>query len=89
MIGFVNSLNYLEVGFQICYYFVYFCLVNSGLFSCNDKKNYLVFCTLVLFLVILLFLSTFGNALSVSSAIFTPFFEKGFTIKSRIFLIDV
>ena len=32
VIGFVNNLNYLEVVFQSCYYCVYFCLVDLGLF---------------------------------------------------------
>ena len=45
VIGFLNNWNYLEVVYQSCYYYVYFCLVNFGLFSCIDRMIYLVLCT--------------------------------------------
>ena len=49
MIRFLNKLNYLEVVFQSCYYCVYFCLVDFGLFSCTDRMIYSVLCNFVVY----------------------------------------
>ena len=89
MIGFSNNLNYLEVVFQNYYYYECFYLINFGLYSCIDKMICLVFCTFVVYFSYLSVLSTFGNTVSVFSAIVTPFFERWFTFKIWVFLVYV
>ena len=89
MVVFLSTLSYLEVVYQSCCYNVCFCLANFGLFSYIDRMIYLVLCIFVVYLVILLFLSTFGNTMSVSSAIITPFFERWFAFEIRVILIYV
>ena len=44
VIDFLCNLSCLEVVFLNCYYYIYFCLVDYGLFSCIDRMIYLVFC---------------------------------------------
>ena len=88
VIGFVNNLNYLEVVFQSCYYYVCFCLVLI-LFHVLVERFIWFFVLLWFVLVILLLLPTFGNAVSVSSAKIAPFFERWFTFEIWIFLIYV
>ena len=39
------NLSCLEVVFLNCYYYICFCLVEFGLFSCTDRMFYLVLCT--------------------------------------------
>ena len=63
--------------------------VNVGIFSCIDKLIYLVLCTFVVYFGYLAVFSTFGNTVSVSSAIVTPFFERWFTFKLWVFLLYV
>ena len=89
MIGFLSNLNYLGVVYQSCFYYVYFCLVNFDPFSCIDRTIYLVLCTFAVYFGYLVLLSTFGNAVSVSLAIITPFLERWFTFEIGIFLIYV
>ena len=38
------NLSCSEVVFLSCYYYMYFCLVDFGLFSCIDRTIYLVLC---------------------------------------------
>ena len=88
VIHFLNNLNYLEVVLQNYYYCERFYLVNFGHFTYIDKMICLVLCTFVVYLfilVILLFLSTFDNAVSVSSAIVTPFLKKSSPLKFGFF----
>ena len=44
VIGFLCNLSYLEVVFLNFYYYIYFCLVDFGLFSYIDRTIYLVLC---------------------------------------------
>ena len=44
VIDFLSNLSCLEVVFLNCYYYIYFCLVDFGLFSCIDRMIYLVLC---------------------------------------------
>ena len=44
MIDFLSNLSYLEVVLLNYYYYIYFCLVSFGLFSCIDRMIYLVLC---------------------------------------------
>ena len=67
--------NYLGVVFLDYYYCECFCLVIFGLFSCTDKRIYWFSIFLWFVLIFLLFLSTFDNAMSMSTAIVTPLFE--------------
>ena len=83
------SLCCLEVVFLNCYYYIYFCLVDFGLFSCIDRTIYLVLYALRFVQIVLLFLSKFGNTVSVSSAIITPFFERWFAFKVWMFFVDI
>ena len=57
------------------YFYECFCWVNFDLSACIDEMICWVLYIFVLILVILLFLSAFSNAVSVSSTIITSFFE--------------
>ena len=76
VIDFLSNLSYLKVVFLNYYYYINFCLVDFDLFSCIDRMIYLVLLLLRFILIVLLFLSTFGDTVSVSSAVITPFFER-------------
>ena len=89
LIDFWNNLSGLEVFFQSYYYCVYSCLVGFDLFSYIERMIYLVLCAFEVYLTVLLFLSTIGNTVSVSSAIITPFLERWFTFKVWVLFIDV
>ena len=89
VIGFLINLNYLGVVYQSFYYYVYFCLVNFGLFSCIGTIVYLVLCTFVVcsgYLVVFVYIWQ-RCAVSVSSAIITPFFERWFTFEIWVFFL--
>ena len=75
MIGFLNSLNCLEVVFNNYYDCECSYLVNFDLFPCTDKMICLVPVLLWFILVVLLFLSAFSNAMSVSLEIVTAIFK--------------
>ena len=74
---FLNNSGCLGMVFQNYYYCLYSCLVDFDLFKCIDRKRPIWFFVLLRFILIVsLFLSKFGNTVSVSSAIITPFFER-------------
>ena len=75
--------------FLNCYYYIYFCLVYFGLFSCIEERFIWFFMLLRFILIVLLFLSTFGNNVSISSAINTPFFEIWFAFEVWMFSVDI
>ena len=45
VIDFMCNLSCLKVVFLNCYYYIYYCLVDYGLFSCFGRMIYLVLCT--------------------------------------------
>ena len=67
------------------YYCECFCLVNYGLFSCTDKKIFLVLYVSVVFSDYLAVLSTFSNAMSISTAIVTTFLNDSLRLKFGFF----
>ena len=83
------NLSCSEVVFLSCYYYIYFCLVDFGLFHKLIERFIWFFVFLRFILIVLLFLSTFGNTVSVSSAIITPFFEGWFAFKVWVFFVDI
>ena len=89
VVDFLSKLSFLEVVFLNCYYYIYFCLVDFGLFSCIDRMIYLVLCAFEVFLIVLLILSTFGNTVSVLSAIITPFFDRWFAFKNWMLFVGI
>ena len=89
MTDFLNNLSCLEMVFQSYFYCVYSCSVGFDLFSYIDRMTYLVLVLLRFILIVLLFLSTFGNTVSVSSAIITPLLKRWFTFNVWVLFIDV
>ena len=90
VIDFLYNLYCSGVVFLNCCCCTQFCSVDFDLFSCFDRMIYLVlFLFLRFILIVLLFLSTFRNTMSVSSAINTPFFERWFAFKVWVFFVNI
>ena len=83
------NLSYLEVVFLNCYYYIYFCLVDFGIFSCIGRMIYLVLCAFEVYSDCLDVFVYIRKSVSVSSAIFTPFFERWFAFKFWMFFVDI
>ena len=80
--------SYLGVVFLNYFYCECYYLVNSGLFSCTDKKINWFSMFLWFVLSIFLLLSTFRDA-HISTGIVVPLFECWFTFKLLNFLVGI